>query len=70
MVRKQQLAQLDRIKQAEIPKSTGTTAKLIDCAKTGKGNLLEIAVDAKKPNYTRRNQRCLRNCLWKIQSTN
>jgi hypothetical protein len=22
----------------------------------------------KKPNYTRRNQRCLRNCLWKIQA--
>jgi methylmalonyl-CoA mutase len=36
MVRKQQLAQLDRIKASRDTEKVQVTAKLIDCAKTGK----------------------------------
>jgi methylmalonyl-CoA mutase len=52
MVRKQQLAIRSHQSKQRYRKSTGTTAKLIDCAKTGKGNLLEIAVDAARNRTT------------------
>jgi methylmalonyl-CoA mutase len=53
MVRKQQLAQLDRIKASrDTEKVQELLQKLIDCAKTGKGNLLEIAVDAARNRTT------------------
>jgi methylmalonyl-CoA mutase len=47
MVRKQQLEQLERIKASrDNEKVQESLKKLINCAKTGEGNLLEIAVDA------------------------
>ena len=47
MVRKQQLEKLDKIKSSrDNEKVEKTLQKLIDCAKTGNGNLLEIAVEA------------------------
>ncbi len=47
MVRKQQLEQLDNIKASRDNKKVQESLnKLINCAKSGKGNLLEIAVDA------------------------
>ena len=47
MVRKQQLEKLDKIKSSRDNKKVEKTLqKLIDCAKTGNGNLLEIAVEA------------------------
>jgi methylmalonyl-CoA mutase len=53
MVRKQQLEQLDRIKASrDTEKVQDLLQKLIDCAKTGKGNLLEIAVDAARNRTT------------------
>jgi methylmalonyl-CoA mutase len=53
MVRKQQLEQLDRIKASRDSKKVQELlAKLILCAKTGKGNLLEIAVDAARYRTT------------------
>jgi methylmalonyl-CoA mutase len=52
MVRKQQLAQLDRIKASRDTEKYKILQKLIDCAKTGKGNLLEIAVDAARNRTT------------------
>ncbi|PKH67163.1 methylmalonyl-CoA mutase [Flavobacterium sp. ALD4] len=53
MVRKQQLEQLDRIKASrDTEKVQELLQKLIDCAKTGKGNLLEIAVDAARNRTT------------------
>jgi len=53
MVRRQQLEQLDRIKSSrnngEVKKSL---EKLIHCAKSGEGNLLEIAVEAARNRAT------------------
>ena len=53
MVRRQQLQQLDRIKSTrnneEVKKSL---EKLIHCAKSGEGNLLEIAVEAARKRAT------------------
>ncbi len=47
MVRKQQLEQLDQIKASrDKEKVRESLDKLINCAKTGDGNLLEIAVEA------------------------
>ena len=47
MVRKQQLEKLDKIKSSrDNEKVEKTLQQLIDCAKTGNGNLLEIAVEA------------------------
>ncbi len=47
MVRKQQLEQLDQIKASrDNEKVKNSLDKLINCAKTGEGNLLEIAVEA------------------------
>ena len=53
MVRAQQLEQLDRIKATrDNEKVKNSIQKLIDCAKTGKGNLLEIAVEAARNRTT------------------
>ena len=53
MVRKQQLEQLDRIKSSRnSEKVKNSLDKLILCAKTGEGNLLEIAVEAAKNRAT------------------
>lgn len=53
MVRKQQLEQLDRIKENRDSKKVQESLdKLILCAKTGEGNLLEIAVDAARNRTT------------------
>jgi methylmalonyl-CoA mutase len=65
MVRKQQLAQLDRIKASRDTEKSTLLQKLIDCAKTERKLTRNSRRRCKKPNYTRRNQRCLRNCLWK-----
>lgn len=53
MVRKQQVAQLDHIKATRDPeKVKAILEKLIHCAKTGDGNLLEIAIDAARSRAT------------------
>ncbi len=53
MVRKQQLEQLDRIKTSrDNEKVQNSLKKLIECAKTGEGNLLEIAVEAARNRTT------------------
>ena len=53
MVRKQQLEQLDRIKASrDSEKVQNILQKLILCAKTGEGNLLEIAVEAARERTT------------------
>ena len=53
MVRKQQLEQLDRIKASrDSEKVKNSLDKLILCAKTGEGNLLEIAVEAARNRTT------------------
>lgn len=53
MVRKQQVAQLDHIKATRNPeKVKSILEKLIHCAKTGDGNLLEIAIDAARNRAT------------------
>jgi methylmalonyl-CoA mutase len=53
MVRKQQLEQLDRIKESrDGEKVQDSLQKLIHCAKTGEGNLLELAVDAARNRTT------------------
>ncbi len=53
MVRKQQLEQLDRIKASRNnEKVQESLEKLINCAKTGNGNLLEIAVEAARNRTT------------------
>jgi methylmalonyl-CoA mutase len=53
MVRKQQLEQLDKIKASrDTKKVTETLEKLIATAKTGEGNLLEIAVEAARYRAT------------------
>jgi methylmalonyl-CoA mutase len=53
MVRKQQLAQLDHIKATrDTEKVKNILDKLIQCAKTGEGNLLEIAIDAARNRAT------------------
>jgi methylmalonyl-CoA mutase len=53
MVRKQQLEQLDRIKASRDSKKVDESLqKLILCAKTGEGNLLEIAVEAARNRTT------------------
>jgi methylmalonyl-CoA mutase len=53
MVRKQQLEQLDRIKAfRDNEKVQNSLKKLIECAKTGNGNLLEIAVEAARNRTT------------------
>jgi methylmalonyl-CoA mutase len=53
MVRKQQLEQLDRIKASRDSKKVAESLqKLILCAKTGEGNLLEIAVEAARNRTT------------------
>jgi methylmalonyl-CoA mutase len=53
MVRKQQVEQLDRIKATrDIEKVKTSLEKLIQCAKTGTGNLLEIAIEAARNRAT------------------
>ncbi|WP_426064379.1 methylmalonyl-CoA mutase [Flavobacterium sp. DSP2-3-1] len=53
MVRKQQLEQLDRIKATrDTEKVQDSLKKLILCAQTGQGNLLEIAVEAARNRTT------------------
>jgi methylmalonyl-CoA mutase len=53
MVRKQQLEQLDHIKSTrDAGKVQKALDKLIECAKTGEGNLLELAVDAARNRTT------------------
>jgi methylmalonyl-CoA mutase len=53
MVRRQQLEQLERIKSTrDSEKVKVVLDKLILCAKTGKGNLLEIAVEAARNRAT------------------
>ncbi|UQD54862.1 methylmalonyl-CoA mutase [Flavobacterium sp. K5-23] len=53
MVRKQQLEQLDHIKATrDSEKVQQSLKKLIHCAQTGEGNLLEIAVDAARNRTT------------------
>ncbi|WP_426094876.1 methylmalonyl-CoA mutase [Flavobacterium sp. DSR2-3-3] len=53
MVRKQQLEQLDRIKATRnTEKVQDSLKKLILCAQTGEGNLLEIAVEAARNRTT------------------
>ena len=53
MVRKQQLEQLDRIKATrDSEKVQESLKKLILCAQTGEGNLLEIAVEAARYRTT------------------
>ncbi|MDN3674282.1 methylmalonyl-CoA mutase [Flavobacterium branchiarum] len=53
MVRKQQVAQLEHIKATRDPeKVKAILEKLILCAKTGDGNLLEIAIDAARSRAT------------------
>ncbi|MNF38285.1 Methylmalonyl-CoA mutase large subunit [compost metagenome] len=53
MVRKQQLEQLDRIKATrDSEKVKNSLEKLIHCAKTGEGNLLELAVEAARNRTT------------------
>ncbi|MCD0473138.1 methylmalonyl-CoA mutase [Flavobacterium sp. EDS] len=53
MVRKQQVAQLDHIKATRDPEKVKVILeKLIHCAKTGDGNLLEIAIDAARSRAT------------------
>nr|WP_315252947.1 methylmalonyl-CoA mutase [uncultured Flavobacterium sp.] len=53
MVRLQQLEQLDQIKTTrDSSKVQGSLQKLIDCAQTGQGNLLEIAVEAARNRCT------------------
>ncbi len=53
MVRKQQLEQLDKIKAfRDNEKVQNSLKKLIECAKTGQGNLLEIAVEAARYRTT------------------
>jgi methylmalonyl-CoA mutase len=53
MVRKQQLEQLDRIKATrDNEKVQNSLKKIIECAKTGEGNLLEIAVEAARYRTT------------------
>ena len=53
MVRKQQLEQLEQIKGSrDNAKVKESLDKLINCAKTGEGNLLEIAVEAARYRTT------------------
>ena len=53
MVRKQQLEQLDRIKATrDTEKVKNSLKKLTLCAQTGKGNLLEIAIEAARNRTT------------------
>lgn len=53
MVRKQQLAQLEKIKaNRDAEKVKNSLEKLIHCAKTNEGNLLEIAVEAARNRAT------------------
>mgnify|MGYP003420593938 FL=1 len=53
MVRKQQLAQLEKIKaNRNSEKVKSSLEKLIHCAKTNEGNLLEIAVEAARNRAT------------------
>ena len=53
MVRKQQIERLQKIKQTRnTEKVNQSLEKLIHCAKTGKGNLLEIAIEAARNRAT------------------
>ncbi len=53
MVRRQQVEQLLKIKASRNPqKVADSLQRLTDCAKTGRGNLLEIAVDAARNRAT------------------
>ena len=53
MVRKQQVEQLDQIKATRDAEKVKTSIeKLIHCAKTGAGNLLEIAIEAARNRAT------------------
>ncbi|TPG42320.1 methylmalonyl-CoA mutase [Flavobacterium pectinovorum] len=53
MVRKQQLEQLEQIKASrDTEKVNQSLEKLILCAKTGQGNLLEIAIEAARNRAT------------------
>jgi methylmalonyl-CoA mutase len=53
MVRKQQLEQLDKIKASRDSKKVqDSLKKLILCAQTGEGNLLEIAIEAARNRTT------------------
>lgn len=52
-VRKQQIERLEQIKATrDAAKVTDCLAKLTECAKTGKGNLLDLAVDAARNRAT------------------
>lgn len=53
LVRKQQVAQLEKIKKERNPKNvSGSLAKLTEAAKSGNGNLLELAVEAARNRAT------------------
>ncbi|WJS94868.1 methylmalonyl-CoA mutase [Flavobacterium johnsoniae] len=53
LVRKQQVERLEKIKQTRDSKKVNSSLeKLILCAKTGEGNLLEIAIDAARNRAT------------------
>ncbi|MWB96393.1 methylmalonyl-CoA mutase [Flavobacterium sp. GA093] len=53
MVRKQQLEQLEKIKATRATEKVNQSLeKLIHCAKTGQGNLLEIAIEAARNRAT------------------
>src|SRR5690606_16651632 len=53
MVRKQQIERLEKIKATRnTVKVNQSLEKLIHCAKTGKGNLLEIAIEAARNRAT------------------
>jgi methylmalonyl-CoA mutase len=53
MVRKQQVEQLEQIKATrDSEKVQNSIKKIIDCAKTGEGNLLEIAIEAARNRTT------------------
>jgi methylmalonyl-CoA mutase len=52
MVRKQQIEQLEKIKANRNIEVENSLKKLIHCAKTGEGNLLEIAVEAARNRTT------------------
>ena len=72
MVRKQQIERLEEIKaKRNTEKVNESLEKLILCAKTGQGNLLEIAIEAARERATLGEiSDALGKCFWKVQSTN
>jgi methylmalonyl-CoA mutase len=67
-VRTQQLERLAKLKAERNPKEVeAALAALTEAAKTGKGNLLELAINAARVRCSLgRNLLCLRTCIWKI----